>query len=174
MKLVEDIISEINSNKDLHWRHYNLAIRMIGLLTRSDIALPVSAVNLVVNNLVHDNLRVRKQSIRTLTCILQQHKRRHVKIEVKTADLTGNEVKTGTGSTIPGDKKENEFLCYGEDRIPKNQTEWDEPRFVHKSNVGFYVWPAKIEVYAPSAQQPPLNRDLGDLSPCEAEIFRYS
>ena len=46
-------------------------------------------------------------------------------------------------------------------------------RYVHKTHFGFYTWPEKMYVYAPSDQQPELDRRPEDLSPGEREVQQF-
>lgn len=161
--LVDKLCEELETRK-LHWRHYNLGLGMLTILTRSDIALPRRAVKLVVENLTHDNLLVRKCSIHVLGSILKQHKRPHPKIP-----LDPNECLV----EAPGDRGGNLWLCYNKDNVPKSLEDWDQPRYVHKTHYGYYMWPRKMLVYAPSDQQPPLNRSSEDMNAQEAEIFKF-
>lgn len=55
--LVDVLCNDLESRK-MHWRHYNLGLNMLTVLTRYDRLLPVRAVKLVVDNLTHDNLTV--------------------------------------------------------------------------------------------------------------------
>ena len=60
---------------------------------------------------------------------------------------------------------------YDPDNLPLNETLWDEPRFVHKTHWGFYSWPKEMYLYAPSNQQPELNRKREELNDVEKEIY---
>ena len=57
-QLVDKLCDAIEGQNNLHWRHSNLALCMITTLTRYDRQLPTRAVNLMVNNLIHDNILV--------------------------------------------------------------------------------------------------------------------
>ncbi len=67
----------------LHWRHYNIAIGMLGVLTRYDEPMPPRVARLFVGNLVHENLTVRKGALHIVECVLKQQKRKHPKMEIK-------------------------------------------------------------------------------------------
>ena len=81
---------------------------MLTILTRSDRPLPTRAVKLMVENLTHENLLVRKCSIHVLGSILKQHKRSHPRVEIDTKE---EQVKA------PGDRHGNLFLCYDKDKV---------------------------------------------------------
>ena len=74
------------------------------------------------------------------------------------------EIPNQESNVNPGPRKDNEWLQYKYDKRPTNSTQWDEPRYVHKAYLGYYMWPKKLEVYAPSCDQPTLdsNRKLND------------
>ena len=63
--LVDKLCVELETRK-LHWRHYNLGLEMLTILTRQDKCLPARAVKLIVENLTHENLLARKNSIHVL------------------------------------------------------------------------------------------------------------
>ena len=84
---------------------------MLNLLTRHDRPLPTRAVKLMVENLTHENLLVRKCSIHVLGSILKQHKRSHPKHEIETSN---EQVKA------PGDREGNRWLCYDKTKVGKN------------------------------------------------------
>ena len=98
-----------NGSRKLHWRHYNVGLGMLTILTRSDRPLPTRAVKLMVENLIHENILVRKCSIHVLGSILKQHKRPHPKVEIDTIDQ--DNVKA------PGDREGNLWLCYDKDKV---------------------------------------------------------
>ena len=84
---------------------------MLNLLTRHDRPLPTRAVKLMVENLTHENLLVRKCSIHVLGSILKQHKRSHPKYEIETSN---EQVKA------PGDREGNRWLCYDKTKVGEN------------------------------------------------------
>ena len=116
---------------------------------RHDRPLPTRAVNLMVNNLIHDNLMVRKCAIFVVGNILKQQKRPHKKVQIDTK---------GDNPSVPGDRPANFWLCYDPQKAPKSESDWNEPRYVHKTHYGYYKWPPKMEVYAASSEQPQLQR----------------
>jgi hypothetical protein len=55
---------------------------MTGLLARSDYPLPAQVVSILVKNLIHDNIQVRKRAIHLLGSVLKQQKRPHPKMTI--------------------------------------------------------------------------------------------
>lgn len=109
-------------------------------------------------------------SIRS-TWRLQQQKREHKKIVIDPVAMTGGNV-SRPQKLMPGVRPDNRWLQYTLEALPRNQEEWDQPRFVHKT-VGFFGWSPDFSVYAPSAQQPPLNRTRDELSSSERIIYDF-
>ena len=68
--LVDKLCDAIEAQSSMHWRHVNLALCMLTTLTRSDRPLPTRAVNMMVNNLIHDNLMVRRAQCRNVKIFL--------------------------------------------------------------------------------------------------------
>ena len=66
-----------------------------------------------------------------------------------------------SGICKPGLRYDNKWLQYDINSVPKNQEEWDEPRYIYKIN-GFFGWTPKVEVYAPNSMQPKLDRSYNE------------
>merc|ERR1719450_1856280 len=97
------------------------------------MTMPPEMVKIIVNNLIHDNIIVRKTSIHNMSALLRQQKRPHVKIERKIEER---------GIPInPGNRADNNWLQYTEANWPKNKEQWNQPNFVHKTHFGYYYWP---------------------------------
>ena len=86
--IAEPVLGFLSSGQ-LHWRHYNLGMTMIGLLARSDYPLPGQVTSILVQNLVHDTIHVRKMAIHMLGCVLKQQKKPHPKV---TIDIPNKEI----------------------------------------------------------------------------------
>lgn len=71
---------------------------------------------------------------------------------------------------IPGQRPDNVWLQYNYETRPLTAEQWNEPRFIHQAHVGYYTWPKKIEVYAPSSEQPSLDPSLRILTDHEKEV----
>jgi proteasome activator subunit 4 len=137
------------------------------VLTRYDIKMPARAVKIMVNNLVHDNILVRKTSIHNMAALLKQNKRIHPRIE---------RIIDNKETTIqPGNRQDNKWLQYRTENWPKTKEQWNSPNFVHKTHFGYYHWPQTMTVYAPEDQQPPggglgIVSTLG-LGPAQGPMF---
>jgi hypothetical protein len=74
----------------------------------------------------------------------------------------------------PGDRADNKWLKYNTANRPLDEQSYDQPRFLHKTHFGFYVWPEEEPVYAPSSEQPKLDRKEEEEMPeAEEVIFRF-
>ena len=162
--IVLNLCSQLESGL-LHWRHYNAGVSVLATLTRYDKMMPVEMVKIIVNNLVHDNLIVRKTSIHNMAALLRQHKRAHVKIERK---IENKEV-----SVSPGNRSDNQWLQYNKENWPNTEEQWNQPNFVHKTHFGYYHWPEVMMVYGPDSMQPKLDRSLEEMTKEEQEIFKF-
>ena len=114
------------------------------MFIRHDMRLSSRAVKIMVSNLVHDNITVRKVAIHNMAGVLRQHKRKHPVVE--------REVERG--SLVVGDRPDNAWLQYKQEHWPRNKDQWNSPNFVHKTHFGYYCWPEKMMVYAGEELQP--------------------
>lgn len=162
-EIINTLCEQLESGR-LHWRHYNAGFAILATLTRYDVKLNARAVRILVNNLAHDNIVVRKTAIHTMAGVLRQHKKRHPVVQ-KNLEV-GEDLK-------PGDRVDNEWLQYKESNWPQNKEDWNKPNFVHKTHYGYYIWPQKMMVYAGEDIQPRLNRIEAEMSPEEREIFAF-
>ena len=168
------IAAEEDHQRDLHWRKNELALTMLFRLARHDYPLPPKIVRIIVGNLIHENLTVRKNAITLMGAILKQQKRSHAKIALKNDFYPVIDTESSTFMpVIPGDRDDNQWVCYDSQELPRNEMDWDKPRFVHKTHYGFYTWPKNMEVYAPSNQQPKLDRSESELNEIEKEIYNF-
>ena len=197
-ELVASLCREVQ-RPDLHWRHFNTSLTMLCALLRHEVAFPVQAVTIFTNNLIHDNILVRKASLHVIECILKQHKRKHPKVElphiqsqrkdamVQNGSVShsptqngvtraGPGVKTGLEGGLvvqPGERSDNAWLQYSSHNRPRDQEDYDRPRYIHKNVFGFYTWPVDALMYAPSSQQPDLDRSEEEMPEQERIIFRF-
>eukprot|EP00092_Neocalanus_flemingeri_P031411 GFUD01034116.1.p1 GENE.GFUD01034116.1~~GFUD01034116.1.p1 ORF type:complete len:1998 (+),score=527.07 GFUD01034116.1:71-6064(+) len=162
--IVDKLCSQLESGK-LHWRHYNAGVSILAVLTRYDKKMPARAVKIMVNNLIHDNIVVRKTSIHNMAALLKQNKRPHVTIE-RAIEKTEENIQ-------PGNRKDNQWLQYSPENWPKTKEQWNSPNFVHKTHFGYYHWPEKMTVYAAEDKQPNLDRSLQEMTDQELEIFQF-
>eukprot|EP00095_Tigriopus_kingsejongensis_P000186 maker-scaffold41_size498431-snap-gene-0.12 protein:Tk00186 transcript:maker-scaffold41_size498431-snap-gene-0.12-mRNA-1 annotation:"proteasome activator complex subunit 4" len=112
-ELVKDLCDRLESGK-LHWRHYNMAVSMLCVLCRSDESFPEQPVRILVNDLIHENITVRKGAHTLVGCILKQQKRNHPKIEIH--PVANPEVPP----KWPGDREDNHWMCYDSKALPKS------------------------------------------------------
>ena len=80
--LVASLCQLVEGGARLHRPHLHTALTMLCTLVRSDEPLPAPAVRVFTSNLVHDNILVRKASILVIDCVLKQHKRKHLKLQL--------------------------------------------------------------------------------------------
>lgn len=200
--LVCRLCDQVEREDSLHWRHYNTTLTMLCAMLRYDQDFPTRAVNIFTNNLIHDNVIVRKASLHVVDCVLKQNKRKHPKINlsclpVKKKTVVDQKEINGKGSVTdvtnghcgdirnklikieeklivkPGERSDNAWLQYSSSKRPEDQKSYDEPRYLHKTYFGFYAWPAEDLVYAPSSQQPKLDRTEEEMPESERIIFRF-
>ena len=119
------------------------------------------AVKIMVGNLVHDNITVRKVAIHNMAGVLRQHKRKHPTVE--------REVERG--NLVVGDRPDNAWLQYKQEHWPKTKEQWNAPNFVHKTHFGYYCWPEKMMVYAGEEHQPRYWKSKGEKS-AKTPVFR--
>ena len=141
--IIDTLCGHLESGK-LHWRQYNAGFAFLATLTRHDMRLSSRAVKIMVGNLVHDNITVRKVAIHNMAGVLRQHKRKHPMVE--------REVERG--NLVVGDRPDNAWLQYKQEHWPRTKEEWNSPNFVHKTHFGYYCWPEKMMVYAGEEHQP--------------------
>ena len=167
-KLYYETVSKLCKSVEsglLHWRHYNAGVSILATLTRYDLTMPPEMVKIIVNNLIHDNIIVRKTSIHNMSALLRQQKRPHVKIERKIEEK---------GIPVnPGNRADNNWLQYAEANWPKDKEQWNQPNFVHKTHFGYYYWPEVMLVYGPDDMQPKLDRKIEEMPVHEQEVFKF-
>ena len=179
--LVDALCDRLESNA-LHWRFFEIAFGMLSLMLRPDVRLPTRAARIFVNSLNHVSLTIRKIAYVAVKTLLKQHKRIHPTIEMRY--LNPNLVKQfvrlqGPISFSPlpafkarpelsGARKDNLFLLFDPENLPKTETDWSNAQFVHKLHHGFYEWPRDMRVFVPG--QDGLPEDMNDV---EAIVFEF-
>lgn len=133
---------------------------------------PSEIIRYCVHNLINESIEERKCAIKSVRNIMKQQKREHVKIIVDPFEIAGVPALPNRSKLKPGSRPDNKWLQYDLETVPHNQAEWDEPRFIHKIE-GFFGWSPGFSVYAPSAQQPKLNRKREELNESEQIIFDF-
>lgn len=175
MKLYLDIlheILEITHNNSLHWRYGLMATGMIYNLVHTTVKYPDEVIRYCVHNLINESIEERKCAVKTVRFIFKQQKREHIKIPIDPFKTGGVSPPKSQRELRPGCRPDNRWLQYELDNLPRNQKQWDEPKFVHKTE-GFFGWSPNFCVYAPSAQQPKLNRSRDELSSTEKIIYDF-
>lgn len=136
-------IIEIVQNKQLHWRYSLMASTMIFNLVHPLTKYPAEVAFHFVNNLIHDSIMERKKAIRIINYVLRQYKRPHARLVIDPYDIAG--VPRPTDRVLrPGIRDDNRWLQYELDKLPRSQEEWDQPRYIFKTN-GFFGWTPTIE-----------------------------
>ena len=173
--LCDLIEAQAKDQRDLHWRKNEMALTMLFRLTRHDQPLPSRVVKIIVRNLIDEHLTVRKNAITIMGSVLKQQKKLHIKIPLKNEfyPFDQNQQATKSMPVIPGVREDNQWVCYNSQELPQNATDWDRPRFVHKTHYGFYTWPKDMKVYAPHNQQPKVDRNESELNDVEKEIYKF-
>ena len=78
LKLFQSVLNSLCAQLEsgnLHWRQYNAGFAVLATLTRYDVPLSAQAVRIMMSNLVHDNIIVRKVAIHNMAGVLRQHKK---------------------------------------------------------------------------------------------------
>ncbi|XP_060826320.1 proteasome activator complex subunit 4-like isoform X1 [Bombus pascuorum] len=169
--LIDDLLNAL-LEKNLHWRHRLMAIDFIRHLVHPEQIYPPKVVRYFVGALIHDSLSERNIALRVVICMLQQQKREHPKITIDppTSPEQNESSENQSMKFKRGQRADNAWLQYNFETRPLTAEQWDEPRFIHKPYVGYYTWPKKIEMYAPTPQQPCLDPNVRKLTDHEKEI----
>lgn len=94
---------------------------------------PPEVVKIFVNNLISEQIAVRKIAIKGVAAIFKQQKRKHKKITVDPVDVarkfgTAPVAEEGLEHVGPGDQLNNSWLQYQSARRPRTVEEWNQPR----------------------------------------------
>lgn len=164
-------ILQITHNNSLHWRYGLMASGMIFNLVHPEVKYPIEVVQYCVHNLINESIEERKLAIRTMRYILRQQKPIHVKLDCDPFTVA-KVSKPDTPSFRPGIREDNRWLQYSLETLPRCQKDWDEPRYVHKTE-GFFGWSSSFAVYAPSEQQPNINQTRDELNDCQKVVWDF-
>ncbi|CAD7093813.1 unnamed protein product [Hermetia illucens] len=168
-RIIETIIN-IAQNNSLHWRYHLMASTMVHILVHPKQKFPLCVAKYFVPNLVHDSIKERKTTMRIVNSMLAQQKRKHVKMKVDPFEIAG--VPKPEGKLQFGNRPDNQWLQYNKDTLPKCQADWDQPRYLHKAE-GFFGWSSDFWVYAPSDQQPKLDRTRDEMNEIEKVFYDF-
>lgn len=165
-------ILEITHNNSLHWRYGLMASSMIYNLIHPNVKYPSNIAQYCIQNLINESIEERKIAIQCVRFILRQQKREHPKIAVDPFEIS-NSVRPPIGTILtPGIRDDNRWLQYDIKTVPRSQQEWDEPKYSHKTE-GYFGWCHNFEMYAPSAQQPKLNRSRDEYNEVELIVYDF-
>ena len=128
-----------------NWRHRLMAIDFIRHLIHPELIYPPKVVRYFVGALIHDSLSERNIALRIVICMLQQQKREHPKITIDPpTSPEQNESSENQSVNFEGrQRSDNAWLQYNFETRPLTAEQWDEPRFIHKTYLGYYIWPKK-------------------------------
>ncbi|XP_043271653.1 proteasome activator complex subunit 4B-like [Venturia canescens] len=160
---------------NLHWRHRSMAMSFIMNLAHPKRSYPAEVVRYFVNALVHESLEERKIANETVVYMLTQQKRKHVKVEADLEKLQSQRhpLVSPDAEWYPGVRSDNIWLQYNYETRPLSAEQWEEGRYVHQGYTGYYTWPKKLEIYAPTSEQPSLDPGVRVLNDQEREIDRF-
>lgn len=102
---------------------------MINDLMHPVTLYPSRVTKLYVMYLINDSAQQREIGNRIVNTILNQQKRKHVKMAIDPFEISGVE-KQSNHDLVFGMRKDNEWLQYDIKKAPKSQAEWDEPRYM--------------------------------------------
>ncbi|XP_063047941.1 proteasome activator complex subunit 4A [Engraulis encrasicolus] len=168
--LVQDLVDCVN-DRNLPWKFEHISVGFLSLMLRDDTPLPANAVLYFVKSLNHDSLLVRKVAISAVAGIMKQLKKPHKKVPISPKELCGMCVSSEEG--VAGDRPDNHWLLYDSKHLPRSQEDWDQQRYVEKTHWGYYSWPRKLMVYAPTEEQPKLSLTRDEMQESEQIIFDH-
>lgn len=103
----------------------------------------------------------------------QKNCRIQVEVDLTKLQARGHPRVDPSDEWYPGVRSDNAWLQYNYETRPLTEEQWNASTFVHQPYVGYYTWPKKFEVYAPSPQQPSLDPSVRVLTDHEKEIDRF-
>ena len=101
---------------------------------RADLPAPPEVVKIFVNNLISEQIAVRKIAIKGMAAIFKQQKRKHKKMTIDPAQIARQfgavpvEEKSAGQVFAPGDSWINSWMQYQSERRPNTAERWNEPR----------------------------------------------
>ncbi|CAH0550528.1 unnamed protein product [Brassicogethes aeneus] len=158
-------------NGNLHWRYHMMALNFMRDLVHFDVKYNSRIVKYFLKCTISDSIKVRKSAMRVLVFITVQNKPKFKKVPIDPFKFSAEN--GGGKKIVPGYRSDNEWLLYSSSKIPKNESEWNEHRYVHDVYAGYYAWPNKMEVYAPYDEQPTVYKRLDNMNDTEKEIYNF-
>lgn len=165
-----DSILEITHNNSLHWRYGLIASNMITNLVHPFVNYPPDIIRYSVHNLINESIEERKIAVQIVRYVLKQQKREHIKLQIDPFEIAG--VPKTNGKLKPGIRDDNRWLLYDIKTVPRNQIQWDEAKYSHKTE-GFFGWSSSFSIYAPSEQQPNIDRTREEMTVPEQIVFDF-
>lgn len=179
VRLYYEILNEIIDivkNRNLHWRYNYMASTMMLHLTHPNVNHPEIVARYFVHNLLNDSLDERKLAIQMMGYVMLQQKREHTKVTLDPFQVAGVERQQPTEERtllLPCFRQDNEWLLYNPRTVPKSQADWDDPRYVFKAQ-GFFGWRNhRVEMYAPTAEQPNIEWTRDEMTDVQRVIFDF-
>ncbi|XP_053613915.1 proteasome activator complex subunit 4B-like isoform X2 [Plodia interpunctella] len=147
-ELIEELV-DIAETPNIQWRRLELGLQMLSFCPSVQTPYGPRAARLAVRALAHDDIAVRRLAAPLTYYALKQCKRPLKKVDVDPYAAAGV---AKPDVLVPGYRKDLEWTLWSEERIPKTDEEWDKP-WLRNLTYGFYAWPKKLEVAAPSSEQ---------------------
>ncbi|KAK9752668.1 Proteasome-substrate-size regulator, mid region [Popillia japonica] len=163
-----DMLLSAAANRNLHWRHQTMSLSLIQYLVHPDVIYNADIVKYFLSALVNDSIAIRKIALKVMLFVMLQNKPKFKKIATYPYNSYAKDKKI-----VPGIRSDNKWLLYDSQTVPKDAKEWDTPRYVHDQFTGFYSWPRKLEMYAPSSEQPTFNKRKDNLTSQETVIYEF-
>lgn len=146
-----------------------MALGFLRDLVHPDVKYSAKVVEFFLKALIDESIIIRKIALRTVLFIVIQNKPKFIKITIDPYQFNGKV----HNKIIPGIRPDNKWLLYDSKTLPKNETEWDAPRYVHNQYIGFYSWPKTLEVYAKSHEQPTPSKRMNNLTDQEKALYNF-
>lgn len=145
-----------------------MSLSLIQYLVHPDVIYNADIVKYFLSALVNDSIAIRKIALKVMLFVMLQNKPKFKKIATYPYNSYAKDKKI-----VPGIRSDNKWLLYDSQTVPKDAKEWDTPRYVHDQFTGFYSWPRKLEMYAPSSEQPTFNKRKDNLTSQESVIYEF-
>lgn len=145
-----------------------MCLSLIQYLIHPDVKYNVDIVKYFLVALINDSIAIRKIALKVVLFASFQNKPKFKKIPIDPFSYSSKPEKI-----IPGIRSDNKWLLYNSKTIPKDRVEWDKPRYIRDQYTGFYAWPKKLEVYAPSSDQITFDKRKNKLSLQEAAMYEF-
>lgn len=147
-----------------------MAIGFIRDLVHPDVKYNENVVEFFLKALIHESIIIRKLALKVALFISIQNKPKFIKT---TIDPLKFSVKKTSDKIKPGIRDDNKWLLYNIETVPKNEQEWNEPRFMHNADIGYFTWPKTLEIYAPPTEQQTAPKRMDKLTKQERAIFDF-